>query len=130
MCPHIWLIRPHIWLIQILSECAPIFGLFAPIFGLFANSRNSAPIFGLFSSKFAASLFWPDGTTWYRRISTYLGWNIKTLTGIDQGKTDLSVVGRDDSDVFALNSELGGEELLDVVDHDLALLGVEETRTL
>ena len=73
MCPHIWLIRPHIWLIQILSECAPIFGLFAPIFGLFANSRNSAPMFGLFSSKFAASLFWPDGTTWYRRISTYLG---------------------------------------------------------
>ena len=29
-------------------------------------------MFGLFSSKFAASLFWPDGTTWYRRISTYL----------------------------------------------------------
>ena len=72
MCPHIWLICPHIWLIQILSESAPIFGLFAPIFGLFANSRNSAPIFGLFGSKFAASLFWPDGTTWYRRISTYL----------------------------------------------------------
>ena len=77
MCPHIWLIRPHIWLIQILSECAPIFGLFAPIFGLFANSRNSAPIFGLFGSKFAASLFWPDGTTWYREIN--LPWGGGTL---------------------------------------------------
>ena len=82
MCPHIWLIRPHIWLIQILSECAPIFGLFAPIFGLFANSRNSAPIFGLFSSKFAASLFWPDGTTWYKEIN--LPWS--ALNGKGVGK--------------------------------------------
>ena len=90
MCPHIWLIRPHIWLIQILSECAPIFGLFAPIFGLFANSRNSAPMFGLFSSKFAASLFWPDGTTWYRRISTYLGilaiFRIASSSGLCSGR--------------------------------------------
>ena len=38
----------------------------------------------------------------------------------------LSVVGRDDADVCAGDLDLGGEELLDVVDDDLALLGVEE----
>ena len=91
MCPHIWLIRPHIWLIQILSECAPIFGLFAPIFGLFANSRNSAPMFGLFSSKFAASLFWPDGTTWYRRNSTYLGINTVHFTSQNSNQRILGI---------------------------------------
>ena len=42
--------------------------------------------------------------------------------------TDLSVVGSDDSDVGAGDPDLGGEELLDVVDDDLALLGVEEGR--
>ena len=78
---------PHIWLIRILSESAPVFGLFIPIIGLFINSKNSTPIFGLFGSKFAVPHFWPDGTTWYRRIK--LPWLYQSFSRVVQSVVSL-----------------------------------------